>query len=371
MQITPVEKQADLKTFVEFPYRHYRDDPVWVPPLRSEQFGQYNPVRNPMLNHCEYALFLLKDGRQVIGRISAFTDSLALEAWQEPIGLFGAFECVDDPAAARLLLDTARGWLRKKGMRAMRGPWSFASQEWGLVVEGYTPPPVIMAPYNPPYYNDLLAGYGLQKVKDLLVYYADAREGYTIPERIMVLTDKIRERYGVRTRPVDMKHYERDVAHIVEMANTSIAGNWGYYPATMEEGRALARDLKQIINPRAAILAEDSQGRIIGFALSLPDINILLRGLNGRLFPVGFLRLLFGLPRLHQYRMWALGVIPAYHGKAIDSLLYRATIEALYTEDVRVEINYVLEDNYPMNNALAKLNVKPLRRYRVYQMEIG
>ncbi|NTV35587.1 MAG: N-acetyltransferase, partial [Anaerolineaceae bacterium] len=246
MQIIQVQSKAELKQFIEVPYQFYKHDSNWVAPLRSEQAGQYDLVKNPMLDHCTYTLFLLKEGGKVLGRVSAFTDRLALEAWQQPIGLFGSFECINDPAAARLLLDAARNWLKSQGMSTMRGPWSFASQEWGLVVEGFTPPPVILAPYNPPYYNDLLTAYGLEKAKDLLVYYMDQREGYQIPERILQLTDRVQERYHVTVRAIDMRNLERDVITLLKIANTSIEHNWGYYPVTEAEARGLARDLKQI-----------------------------------------------------------------------------------------------------------------------------
>jgi len=370
MRIHRVESRSDLRRFVELPYRLYRHDPNWVPPLRSEQWGQFDPRRNPMLDHCEYDLFLLLDDGQVVGRIAVFVDRLGVEAWGEPIGLFGSYECMDGEEGSRLLLETARTWLQQRGMKAMRGPWSFASQEWGLVVEGFTPPPVIMAPYNPPYYNRQLDVFGLQKVKDLLVYYADSREGYQIPERYLTLTDELQKRYGVTVRSIDMKDLERDVATIVEVGNRSVAQNWGYYQVTEAEGRALARDLKPIINPEAVFLAEGADGKAIGFAISIPDVNLLLRGLNGRLLPFGWLKLLWGLPRLRQYRMWALGVVPEYQRKAVDALLYRRTYEALHPREVRLEVNYVLEDNAPMNNALRRLGMIPLRRYRVYEMGI-
>ena len=130
------------------------------------------------------------------------------------------------------------------------------------------------------------------------------------------------------------------------------------------------KDLKAFINPEALLIAEDAQGKPIGFALSLPDINTVIKGLNGRLFPFGWLKVLVGLPRIIQYRMWALGVVPEYQGKAIDTLLYRATHEALAKKNVRLEVNYVLENNDRMNNALLKLGVEPMRRYRVYEMGI-
>lgn len=370
MFIHPVRTKHDLKSFIGLPYTLYRDDPLWVAPLRSEQWSQFNPVKNPMLEHCTYQLFLLKEGDKVLGRISAFTDRLALDHWQQPIGLFGSFECVNDPVAASMLLDAAATWLRVQGMQVMRGPWSFASQEWGLVVEGFEPQPVILAPYNPPYYNNFMTGFGLSKVMDLLVYEADMQKGYHIPERILTLTDKVAARYGVSVRPINMDRLEEDVVTIMRLANQSISDNWGYYPVTDAEARAMAHDLKQIVNPEALLLAEDASGEPIGFALSLPDVNQVLKGLNGRLLPFGWLKMLTQLPKLNVYRMWALGVVPEYQGKAIDTLLYRATHDALAQLNVRMEINYVLENNDRMNNAIVKLGATVIRRYRVYDKQI-
>jgi GNAT superfamily N-acetyltransferase len=139
---------------------------------------------------------------------------------------------------------------------------------------------------------------------------------------------------------------------------------------TKAEAEAVARDLKPIINPKGVLFAEDADGNPIGFAIALPNVNALLKGLNGRLFPFGLIKLLLGLPHLRSFRLFALGVIPEYHGKGIDSLIYRALYESLYTPDIWMEINYVLEDNAPMNNAIHKLNAKPLRRYRIYQKPI-
>jgi ribosomal protein S18 acetylase RimI-like enzyme len=370
MQIRIVHNRKDLAEFIELPYRLYRHDPIWIPPLRSDQWNQFDPKRNPILDHCEYALFLAEDGPRILGRISAFVDRLAVDWWKAPVGLFGSFECVDDDRAAEMLLSSAQDWLAARGMKAMRGPWSFASQEWGLVVEGFEPSPVIMAPYNPPRYNEHMRNFGLEKAKDLLVYYVDSKEGYKIPERYIRLTSRIMEKLKIKIRSVDMRNLERDVSHFVRLANRSISDNWGFYPVTEDEGRAIARDMKPIVDPKLLLFAENYQGEAIGFAMALPDVNTLLKGLDGRLFPFGWLKLLIGIPRIHQYRMWALGVVPEYHGKAIDALLYRRLNELLAHREFRMEVNYVLEDNYPMNNALKNLGVKILRRYRVYQKSI-
>jgi len=371
MNIIEVNDKAGLQKFVQLPYRLYRDDPLWVAPLRSEQWSQFDVARNPMLEHCSYCLLLAVDGPRVLGRISAFTDRLALAHWQQPIGLFGSFECIQDPSVAHALLGAAHDWLRNRGMQTMRGPWSFASQEWGLVVEGVSPSPVILAPYNPPWYNDHFLSFGMEKAKDLIVYLADENQGYHIPQRILKLTDRIRERYGVRVRQVDMNNLEQEVTVMVQLANQTICDNWGFYPVTEAEGKAMARDLKQIVKPAGLLIAEDPDGRPVGFAMALPDINLLIKGLNGRLLPFGWLKLLLGLPRLDQYRLWALGIVSEYQGKGVDCLLYRSLHENLHNGRIRLEINYVLEDNNRMNNALQKLEVKPSRRYRVYEKAIS
>jgi GNAT superfamily N-acetyltransferase len=369
VEIRLVESRPDLRQFVELPYRLYRSDPIWVPPLRSEQWKQFEVRYNPMLQHCEYTLFLLLHQGQAVGRIAAFVDRLAVEAWGAPIGLFGSYECAAGTEGAAMLLGAARAWLRQRQMQAMRGPWSFASQEWGLVVEGFARPPVMMAPHNPPTYNADLEAFGLRKAKDLLVYYIDCAS-YRFPERYLALTDKVQQRYQITVREVNLRRLDEEVATLMEIGNRSIAGNWGFYPVTPAESTALARDLRQILDTHAVLIAEGPDGAPIGFAIALPDINVLLRGLNGRLLPLGWLKLLWGLPRLRQYRMWALGVIPAYQGKAVDALIYRRLYEALYPRQVFLEINYVLEDNAPMNNALKKLGAQDLRRYRVYEMGI-
>ncbi len=370
MEITRVKTIAELKSFIDLPYRLYKNDPVWVPPLRDEQHGQFDPIRNPLLQHCEYELFMLHQDGKIAGRIAAFIDKLAVEAWGEAVGLFGYYECPPDAQASTLLLDAARQWLAGRAMKRMRGPWSFVSQEWGAVVEGFEPSPVVMAPYNPAYYNDQFKAYGLAKVKDLLVYFIDVRQGYQIPERILTLTERVAERYKVHVRQLDMSRFDQEVETIISLSNQSLVSNWGYSPVTEAEVRALAHDLKPIIHPTAVLFAEDQAGKPIGVAIAIPDVNQILKRMNGSLFPLGWLKLLWKLPRLKQYRMFALGVIPEYHACGIDSLIYRALYESCYSADIRVEINYVLEDNYPMNNAILKLGAKPLRRYRVYEMSV-
>jgi hypothetical protein len=370
MNVHEVDSPRDMQNFIGFPYHLYRKDSVWIPPLRSEQKAQFNLKTNPFLEHCDWQLFLLKEEGRVIGRIAAFIDKLFIDFWKERIGFFGYFECIQDKSASKMLLDAAKNWLQKLHCSSMRGPWSFVSQEWGMVTEGFTPSPVIMAPYNPPYYNDYLTDYGLKKVKDLLCWQISIEDGYRIPERILKLTDVIAERYGIKIRQLNMKEYDQEVLKIIELSNKCLIENWGYSPATENEGKAMAQDMKRIIQSKGVLFAEDKTGRQVGFAIVLPDLNSLLKKMNGRIFPFGFIRLLWGIPRLRRYRMFALGVIPEYQGKAVDSLIYRSLNESLYSKDLWMEINYVLEDNMIMINAIKKMEAKFSRRYRIYEMDI-
>lgn len=361
----------DRRAFVLYPYARYRDDPLWVPPLRSGLWAEFDPRRNAYLAHCDHALFLLEEGGRIQGRIAAMVDTLALEAWGEKIGMFAYFECRDaDTEGAGALLDAAAAWLRERGMERIRGPWSFQSQEWGTVVEGFSPRPVVMAPHNPPGYGSLLEAWGLRKAKDLLCWEISMPEGYRIPDRILRLTDSIRDRLGIHTRRIDMARYAAEVESFARLSIATLEGNWGFSPITDAEVAAMARELRPVLRPECVLFATDREGRDVGFALVIPDVNEILQGLGGRMLPFGWAKMLLGIPRLRRYRMFGLGVAEGYQGKGVDALLYRAMWEELATPELTMEINYVLEDNWPMVNAITKLGARPSRRYRVYEAEL-
>jgi len=369
--VRPVEGKQDFEAFFRLPWKIYRDDPLWVPPMRSSARNELRPGTNPFLNHCDHRLFVLEREGEAVGRIAALVDTLAVEAWGQAIGMFGYFECpLGDEEGARLLLSAARDWLGERGMKVMRGPWTFQSQEWGLVVEGFEPEPVIMAPYNPPGYAALLESFGLRKAKDLLCWELSVPDGYVIPERILTLTDSVAARYGLSTRTVDMSRFDKEVELFAKLSLTSLQNNWGISPITDEEVKALARDLKPVIRPECVLFARNAEGVDVGFALSIPDINVILKKTKGRMLPFGWARFVWELPRLRRYRMFALGVAKDYQGKGVDALLYRAMWERMAEPAVTMEINYVLEDNMPMVNAITKLGARPSRRYRVYEIGI-
>ena len=374
-KVRPVESARDFDRFFRLPWTIYRGDPLWVPPIKASARAELRPESNPFLRHCDYRLFILERGGSVVGRIAAMVDRLAVEAWGEKIGMFAYFECLEPkrPGAgsdAALLLGAARDWLRAQGMKTMRGPWSFLSQEWGVVIEGFSPEAVIMAPYNPPEYAALLELFGLRKAKDLLAWELSVPDGYRIPDRILKLTDAVAQRFKLRMRTIDFADYEREVDFFARLSLETLDGNWGISPITDEEIAALARDLRPVLRKECVIFATNEKGEDVGFALSIPDVNVILKKTRGRMLPFGWARLLLGIPRLRRYRMFALGVAAAYQGKGVDALLYREMWERMAGPDVTMEVNYVLEDNAPMVNAINKLGARPSRRYRVYEMGV-
>src|SRR5208337_4543192 len=227
-----------------------------------------------------------------------------------------------------------------------------------------------MAPYNPPEYASLLEGFGLRKAKDLLCWEISVPEGYRIPDRILESTDAVARRYGLTMRAIDFSSYDKEVELFAKLSLETLKDNWGISPISAEEIAALARDLRPVLSEECVLFARNEEGRDVGFALTIPDVNVILKKTKGRMIPFGWARLLAGIPRLRRYRMFALGVAADYQGKGVDALLYREMWERMAAPDVTMEVNYVLEDKAPMVNAMAKLGARPSRRYRVYEMGI-
>jgi GNAT superfamily N-acetyltransferase len=335
-----------------------------------EQEKIFNVRKNSMLRHCDSRLFLLYEGDRIIGRTAVYVDRTANEYWDRKIGFFGHYECIDDMDAAFMLLETAEKWLKQQGMDTMRGQWNLVSQDIGFVYEGFDLPPIVLSSYNFPYYNDQVVQYGMEKAKDLLVYRCDLGKGYKIPGRFLAFTDKIAQRYRVTVRPINMKQLVQDARIIVRLTNEALKDNWGYYPVEESEAKQMAADMKMIIHPEVILIAE-VDGEPIGYVLTVPDVNIILKGMKGRLFPLGIFKLLQGIKKINRYRIWAMGILPPYQKKGISVLLFRKLNDLLAPGGSYVEANWVLEDNTLMNNALIKLKLDLVKKYRIYEKQIG
>jgi len=365
MQIEKVNTRRQLNEFILFPYQLYRTDPLWIPPLRTEQKKLFDPKKNSLLGHCDYALFLAREGNRILGRVAVFIDHLSNDYWQENIGCFGSYECIADGETAHALLHQCEDWLRDHGVEAMRGPISFETQNWGAVLDDFDTPPRLMSPYNPKYYLEQFEAFGLAKIKDLEIY-ASRLSSYQLPERFLRYRQRLMEKYHLTIRSIDMKRLVEDARLIVELSNQSLAHNWGYAPVGIEEAEALAKDLKMVVWPELIKILE-SQGRPIGFCITLPDIYQLLQGLDGRLSPIALYRLLFQLRKIRIFRIWALGIIPEFHRRGLDTLLYLSIHDELAKYDALVEANYILEDNYAMKDAVIKLGMQKVRTVRIFQ----
>jgi len=293
----------------------------------------------------------------------------ANEYWKTRIGFFGHYECTDDIEAAGMLLNAAEKWLKEQDMQLMRGPWNLVTQDMGFIYQGFDLNPVVLSSYNPSFYIHQMVQYGMKKCKDLLVYNCDSGMGYKIPDRFLTFTDKIASRYGVKVRTINMKKLVEDVRTIVHLTNLSLQNNWGYYPVDDAEAELIAADMKMLIQPEVILIAE-VQGKPIGYVLTVPDVNDILKHMNGRLFPLGIFKLLLGIKKINRYRVWAMGFLPQYQRRGISVLMFRRLNDILAPKGAYVEINWVLEDNALMNNALIKLNLNMVKRYRIYEKEI-
>ncbi len=369
IHLETVQTRAQRNAFVKLPWAIYAGDPLWVPPLLMERKAFIDPRKNPFFQHADVALFLARQRGRAVGRIAAVVNHNHNRFHQERTGFFGLFECVDDRRVAHALLDRASAWLRDKGMDVMRGPASFSTnEEVGLLVEGFHESPMILMPYNPPYYGPILEEYGLVKSKDLHAFIRTDDEG--MPERLYRIADKIRERGKFRVRKLDMRNLREEILRFKAVYESAWERNWGFVPMTEAEIDHMAKELKQILDPDLVFFVE-TEGRIVGFSLTLPDINQALRRINGRLFPLGLLKLLYYSRKINQVRVLLLGVAPGYRKLGIDGVLYLETFrEGTKKGYHRGEFSWILEDNEAMARPLEAMGAKRYKIYRVYDLSL-
>jgi ribosomal protein S18 acetylase RimI-like enzyme len=267
------------------------------------------------------------------------------------------------------LLAAAAAWLKKKGMEVMRGPASFSTNdECGLLVEGFDGPPVVMMPYNPPWYADLLESYGLAKAMDLIAWRMS--DDVATLDRWKRVSDRIKERDGLTTRTMDLKRFDRELRLIQDLYADAWALNWGFVPMTDAEIDFMGRQLKPVVMPELCVFLL-REGKEVGFALALPDLNRIFRRLDGDLFPFGWIKLLLGKNKIDFGRILTLGVRRDFHGKGWDSLLYNDLAANMIARGLRSgEMSWILETNDAMNNALRRSGGEPYRRYRLYDVAL-
>jgi GNAT superfamily N-acetyltransferase len=360
-----IRKPRQLKDFFGLPYRIYRGDPNWVAPLIYDQKKLLDPKRHPFFDHAQMTRLIARRNGRAVGRICAIDNRAHVEYWQEPVGFFGFFECENDPEAAQTLIQAAADWLRPRGLNALRGPMNPSTNETiGLLIDGFDSPPMVMMTYNPPWYADLLEGAGLAKIKDVYAYKLTKAD---IPERVKRAGDVLRQRLKITIRPLDVKHLRHEIERVREIYNAAWSKNWGFVPMTSAQFDHIARDLKQLVDPALAYIAEDGD-RPIGFSLALPDINVALRHIKGRLLPFGIIKVLWHARHIHQARVLTMGVVEEYRNRGVDTLFYLDTFANGTKKGYDwAETSWILEDNVPMNRAMEMLGGRIYKRYRIYE----
>jgi GNAT superfamily N-acetyltransferase len=367
VEVLPVTTDRDLQLFLQLPWRIYRGNPHWVPPLLLEQ-RQLLTGQHPFFENAEIRLFLARDNDQVVGRIAAILDRHFLEFHHDPVGFFGFFECVGDGETAAGLLAAAQEYLRGKGMRAIRGPVNPSMHSpCGLLVEGFNSSPTFLMPYNPPRYQALLEAAGCRKAKDLLAYILRIWDD---PPRKVLRSAEEARRKGITVRPLDLKRLEEDAQIIREIYNTAWQKNWGFTPMTHAEAQWMAKHLRPLILPALSLIAE-VEGSPVGFLMLLPDYNQALRHLDGRLGPLGLLKFLWYRRRIRDVRLLLLGVRPEYRAKGVDSLLNLTAFQALKKRGfIHAEISWILEDNWIVMRMAEQLGGALYKRYRIYELPL-
>jgi len=372
MKIIPVRTRKDMRRFVRLPQKLYGSHRCYAPPIWMDEHKAYTGKSNPILKNADFELFLLQDSRgRAIGRTLAYIDFTHNEYYSTNVGFFGAFDCIDNAAAGRLLTQAAEEWLHGKGMDTIRGPIHPVAENWGFVYKGYEHTPVYMSPWNPAFYHDFFTGSGYTKAKDLLVYEADLQNGYRLPARFDRFFQQYMNRYpGIKIRRLNMRRIKEDAKAIWEITNIALADNWGYVPLELPVMEDMLRKLKLIVDPDAVWMVEH-HGKLVGYCLGFPDINILLKRISGRLLPLGWATLLHGAKKLRDYRLFALAVHPDWQNKALDALMYINLYRHLKHKNVRLEANYILEDNLSIKNALERLGMQYLKTYRIYDKPLS
>ena len=376
LRIEPVELVKNgRKAFVEFAWEVYKDDPAWVPPLKDEVHGLLNPKKNPWFEHARAQYWLAFRGNKVVGRISAQVDDLVLEHMGAGTGQWGMFEALDAEAASKLI-STAETWLRQQGMKSALGPFSLSIwDEPGLEIEGFDEPPTAMMGHHRPEYRAWIEAAGYEKAKDLVTYELDI-SNWSDPliERLIAAGER---NPRIRIRLIDKSRFDEEARLILNLLNDAWSNNWGYVPLTESEIAYAGKKLKPIIFKELVRVAE-VDGEPVAFMLTIPDINELLKDLNGELFPFNWIKLLWRLrkPRTRRLRVPLMGVARKLHGSRLASQLAFMMIEFTRRDAVSKygathgEFGWILEDNKGMLSIAQLPGAAINHRYRIYEKQL-
>lgn len=377
LRIREVKTSSEWSDFIDLPWKIYKDDSNWVPPLKVAVRKLLDFKKNPFFKHAQVFPLLAYQDEAPVGRILGIIDSNHNEFHQEKTGFFGFFESVPDPKVSKLLLSTVENWLGSKGINTMRGPFNpSVNHECGLLVKGYSSPPQIMMTYNPRYYPAFFEEFGFKKAKDFLAWEIDLRTRFS--DRIQKQARRLRQKNSIRLRPLSLRNFDQDLKLLFQMTNESLNDVWGFVPMTWDEFRFAAEDLKAIVDPNLVLFVE-YHGKAIGFGLALPDVNQALTKIkDGKLFPTGLLKFLWhtkGPGRkktINRCRIILLCIQKEYQNLGLGPLLYTEYLKIGPQLGYQMgEASFVVEDNHPMIQALKMMNSDLSKVYRIYEKEVN
>jgi hypothetical protein len=372
LEIRPARSERERMRFIRFAWQVYAQDPCWVPPLTADLRQFINPKKGVFFQNGDAELLLAyRDGKPV-GRLSVQVSRRHHAIYNDGKGFFGFFECMNDPEAAVALVRQAEAYLAQHGCTRIEGPYNFTIyDEIGVLVEGFDSMPYVMNVHNPPYYGELLEGVGLRKAVDWYAFRVK-REAVESrwPERLARLSDHISSRKGVTIRPMDRAHFWRDATIVKTIFNQAWSRNFGHVPMTDNEFKRVTSALKHLIIPELSFVAEIN-GQPVGFALSTYDANLVVREIDGRLFPFGFIKLLRQTKKVKRFRMMLMGVLERYRNRGYEVAFYVQTIrKGIEMGMVECEVSNIVETNEPMLKSLANLPTERHKVYRIYEKSL-
>jgi ribosomal protein S18 acetylase RimI-like enzyme len=373
IEVSEVTSRRERDAFIKFQWQIYANDPAWVPPLIIERKKFLDSKQHPFYRHGDAALFLARKNGKIVGRIMASDDPNYNSLHGTNVGCFGLFECVDDDEVAAALFDTAASWVRKKGRTEMMGPIDYSTNYvCGLLIDGFQFPPTILTAHNPPYYRELMESYGFGKAKDWYAWwFADPSNAAMHLRR---LATRLKTRWPVTIRPANLENLRDESRRLREIFNQAWEKNWGFVPFTEAEIEFMTEELKPLIVPEFAWIAEIGS-EPVGFTLCLPDINVVLRDLNGRLtrfgLPIGLIKLLLYKRRVRKGRLIALGVVEKSRRVGIaEMLVLRVMEETMIKRGITGELSMTLEDNFMINRFLEAIGADRYKTYRIYRKQL-
>ncbi len=370
LEIQQVSSRRQRKQFLELPWSLYRDDPLWIPPLRTNQKELVGYKKHPFYERNEVQTFLaVKDGAPC-GRIAAIINHGHNERHNEKRGFFGFFESIDDEAVAKGLFEAARTWLTERDMETIRGPVNPSlNYECGLLVEGFDTSPCFMMTYNPEYYGRLIEACGYEKCQDLYAYDGHLEMLSQLDEKLAFIGNEAKERFGIKVRSMEKSRFREEVDTYVDLYNRALAGTWGFVPLSQGEMQHMAASLRHLLIPELTCVAE-IDGKVVGAVMCLLDYNPRIKEIDGKLFPFGFLKLLRNRHDIKNSRAIATTVVPEYQTWGVGLVV----LQGLEPKGVAwgltsCEFSWVLESNKLSRRGLEKGGAIRSKVYRLYDYE--